>query len=629
MNNRQKEIIKVLSQTKEWCSGKYLADYFGVTSRTIRSDIEAINHIMDAKMIVSNQHYGYKIEANANVEVKSEHTQHIPQTSDERYIYILKKLLFDSREISIRKLQEELFVSESTIEKEITRIRKMVKIYPDLEIKRTKNYIVIVGSEINKRKLYKNLLSIETNGNFINLDRMNALFTGFDLIKVKNVLTTICNNYNFEIKEATFPVLMVHIGISIDRMQKRNYIHFEEGGFNETLKEYQIASDFYHEIQKYIKIEIVEAEIQLLASLLNGRTNVSATLYDREIDIERLMNDIIEEIYNVYSIDMRHDDELKTGLKAHISLMISRINNFTEIDNIFLVDLKKNYPLIFDISVHVADYIQSKIGCRISENEIGFLALHIGAAYERVDMNSVYHAVLIIPHNQSFAQLCSSKISAKFSHRMRICSVVNYFEEKNIIDLCPDMILTTTPFEHNLSIPVVPISVFVNLNDERNISNTLNNLDKTRLSFAFMSKIIKITSSKFFYKDLDLKTPKSIIELIGKDLYEANIVEENFTSKVLQREELSPASFACSIATPHAFGVDIKQSTIAIAFLKEAIMWGDYKVKIVILLAVQEQDAEILRLFFEWLSYVINSPELFNRLLSVNTYDEFILEMII
>lgn len=627
MNNRQQEIIKVLTESKDWLNGKQLAEFFHVTSRTIRSDIETINFELNTKLIISNPHYGYKIDSKTKVK---NHTiaSKIPQTSEDRYLYILKKLLFDNHEISLRRLQEELFVSETTIEKEITKIRKMVKIYPDLEIKRTKNYVVIIGNEENKRKLYKNMLSIETNGNFVNLDRMNTFFPGFDLIKVKNIFRDACSKHNFAIKEAAFPMLMTHIGISIDRMQKSNYIYFENDEKRSDTKEYQIASDFYDQIKKEIKIQPAEAEIALLADILIGRGNISATLDDREINLEQLINEIMEGIYNVYHIDMRQDDELVIGLKSHISLLIQRVKNKTEIENIFLSDIKKNYPMIFDIGTYIAHYIQETLNLKISESEIGFLALHIGSAYERANMNNVYKAVLIIPHNQSFADLCTSKLSLQFQHRMQISNVLNYYEEKEINMLCPDLVLTTTPLDHNLSIPVVPISIFINTKDESKILNTLNELDKTRLSFAFMTKIIKITSPKFFYKDLNLKTPKEIIEYISNDLYKENIVDIDFKDKVLQREQLSPASFACSIATPHAFGVEIKQSTIAIAFLKEPIQWGDFKVKIVLLLAVQEQDAEILRLFFEWLSYTINSPEQFTKLLNVNNYDEFILELI-
>lgn len=627
MNNRQQEIIKVLTESKDWLNGKQLAEFFHVTSRTIRSDIETINFELNTKLIISNPHYGYKIDSKAKVKNHTI-TSKIPQTSEDRYLYILKKLLFDNHEISLRRLQEELFVSETTIEKEITKIRKMVKIYPDLEIKRTKNYVVIIGNEENKRKLYKNMLSIETNGNFVNLDRMNTFFPGFDLIKVKNIFRDACSKHNFAIKEAAFPMLMTHIGISIDRMQKSNYIYFENDEKRSDTKEYQIASDFYDQIKKEIKIQPAEAEIALLADILIGRGNISATLDDREINLEQLINEIMEGIYNVYHIDMRQDDELVIGLKSHISLLIQRVKNKTEIENIFLSDIKKNYPMIFDIGTYIAHYIQETLNLKISESEIGFLALHIGSAYERANMNNVYKAVLIIPHNQSFADLCTSKLSLQFQHRMQISNVLNYYEEKEINILCPDLVLTTTPLDHNLSIPVVPISIFINTKDESKILNTLNELDKTRLSFAFMTKIIKITSPKFFYKDLNLKTPKEIIEYISNDLYKENIVDIDFKDKVLQREQLSPASFACSIATPHAFGVEIKQSTIAIAFLKEPIQWGDFKVKIVLLLAVQEQDAEILRLFFEWLSYTINSPEQFTKLLNVNNYDEFILELI-
>ena len=88
----------------------------------------------------------------------------IPQTSQERCIYIIQELLFKSHEINLIALQDQVFVSGYSIDNDIKKIRKMINDYPSLKLVRSKNYISLEGNETDKRKLYKQLLTAETKG---------------------------------------------------------------------------------------------------------------------------------------------------------------------------------------------------------------------------------------------------------------------------------------------------------------------------------------------------------------------------------------------------------------------------------------------------------------------------------
>ena len=83
----------------------------------------------------------------------------IPQTSQERCIYIIQELLFKSHEINLIALQDQVFVSGYSIDNDIKKIRKIINDYPSLKLVRSKNYISLEGNETDKRKLYKQLLT--------------------------------------------------------------------------------------------------------------------------------------------------------------------------------------------------------------------------------------------------------------------------------------------------------------------------------------------------------------------------------------------------------------------------------------------------------------------------------------
>lgn len=101
LNKRQEKIIIVMQESKDWVVGRELANLMGVSDRTIRSDIVKINKFYEDILIESNLKYGYRINKDKIKSLNIELTEIIPQTPEERCIYILQELLFEKNEINI------------------------------------------------------------------------------------------------------------------------------------------------------------------------------------------------------------------------------------------------------------------------------------------------------------------------------------------------------------------------------------------------------------------------------------------------------------------------------------------------------------------------------------------------
>jgi len=82
-----------------------------VSDRTIRSDIESINMEYQREIIISNKRLGYKLDEQAISEMELETHNIIPQTPQERCIWIIKELLFNSRELNLYDLENRVFIS--------------------------------------------------------------------------------------------------------------------------------------------------------------------------------------------------------------------------------------------------------------------------------------------------------------------------------------------------------------------------------------------------------------------------------------------------------------------------------------------------------------------------------------
>lgn len=633
LNQRQEKLIILLENSSRWINASELSGVLGVSRRTIRSDVNAINKFYNEQIIESNQKLGYKRCIKNNIAVKTktlEVKEQIPQTPQERCIYIIKELLMNQNGIKLTDLADKMFVSDYSIENDLKKIKKDLNKYNKLSIERVKNIIRLDGDEESKRKLYKGLLAEETSGNFLNINQLSALFTEFDLLEVKKIFEDVLRMYNFHVREMVFPTLIIHIGVSIERMIQNCHITTERKSSKIfESKEYTIAKAFYEKIQPIYNINIVEDEVVILTLLLMGRKSTSYTenfvyLSSNEVHVEHLVDEILDAINIDLSINFKEDNDLRIGLTMHLQSLLERHMNNITIANVYLSEIKRKYPLIFEMAVKMVKFLCTKLDMSIAESEIGFLALHFGAAYERLCMQNKYRAVMIYPIDQAMSTLCVRKVENHFGERMDIVGCFGVFERDNIKELNPDIILTTLPLTHSLNIPTIRISLFVNNTDESNIFQALNRLDKNKFKEEFHEQFLSIIKKDVFYYNMDLNTPDKIISYICDDLYKKKYVSKEFKQSVLQRESMSATSFVYAFAVPHALKMNALKSALAVALLKKPVVWGAYEVRMVLLIALAEEDCDIFKKFFEWLGEAVNDVDSVSLLLQAKSYEDFI-----
>lgn len=626
MSTRQKKIIEILNEKNDWITGKELSMMLGVSDRTIRNDIDQLVKTYKG-IIESSVRYGYRINpevfAGSNIEIK----EAIPQSSEERCKYIIKKLLFEKSHLNIYDLQYDIYVSEFTLKNDFKRLGRMLEKFDDIELVKEGNYLSLKGSEESKRRVYKDLLANETNGNFINIHKIDQLFPNINLIKVKNILEKVLEKHSYKVREETFPLLMIHVGVAIQRMMSYHYIETSKNRseIKETT-EYAIAKDFFEKVTASLHFEVNENELTLFASLLMGRQQ-SNVYMDREqylLDAEELAKKIIHMTNQKYDIDFSQDAVFKDGMILHIQNLLERMSNHTMLSNVCLAEIKKTYPLVFEMSVFIGHIIEEYTKHTISEDEIGFLAIHIGAAYDRLNIRYFYHAVLIQPNNNAMAGICRDKIMERFGDRLVIDTILTYYERSVIESLDPDLILSTVPLTHKLDIPTVSISMFVNNNDEYKIFRELNELEKKRQKAAFEDYIKGLILEDYYFYNLECDDYEEVIDLMCDKLYAGGRVEESFKMSTYEREKMAYTSFSFGYAIPHALNYSAIKSTIAIAILKKPVQWGEYEVRLVLLLAVRDDERGLLKVFFDWFGNICDDSLLLSNIMKAKTAKDFI-----
>lgn len=633
LNERREKILMMLKNNNSWITGKEMSQLLNVSDRTIRSDIAYINIYYDNILIESDIRKGYHLSKETPLSLSAHIENIIPQTSSQRCFYIVHELLFKKNELNLVYLMDKLFISDSSLGNDLKEIKKILETYPTLKLKRYKNYISLEGNEKDKRELYIDLLWKKLRKNYLNLDFLATLFPNLEFFRVKELLENILNKHKCTVREMELPVIMTYIGVSIERMLCNNYMEADD--INKyVIKdiELNVAQEFYQNISNKLHIKSNENESIYLADLLFGKIKAetcdNVPLLDSNYKVNQLVSNILNNIYIQFDVDLRDDKDLQEGLSAHILQLLERKKRNINICNLYLDELKYKYPFFFEMAVQVGKIIEENLNITIDEVDISFIEQHLGAALERMNYKNKYKVILINPNNQALSSLCIKKIGSVFHERMVMIGCINYFEKKEVLNLKPDLILTTFPLEHNLNILTVQISFFINSEDEIKIFKALNLLDSIRYKEVFTSSFKNMIEPKFFYLDLDIDTPEKVLTFMSDELYNAGFVDKEFKEAVLKREKLSPTSFIYSFAIPHPIKAMGKASKIPVAILKKPIQWGEFQVKLVLLLAIQENNEKIMRTFFDWFSDIVRDPEKLSCLMKSKSYNEFINQII-
>ena len=632
-NKRQEQLLAILSERRDWMTSRQLAGLLQVSDRTIRSDVEAINKHTDPPPIESNVRQGYRLCEDARPALASgaeTREADIPQTPGARCAYMIQKLLFEVKELNLTMLQSQIYVSGYSIDNDLKRIRKMLEPYSGLKLVRNKECISLKGDEASKRRFYRDLLVAEVQENFLNLNTLAHLYRSFNLIEVKDIFVDVLEEYDYSIHESMFPMLILHAGTSIERMNCANYINMEEGmqGLEDTI-EYQIAQTFFDRISKRLHITVHDGEVGMFALVIMGRRAANYTsdfvnYNGKWMNTKKLVAEALEQVYALFGLDFRQDADLVAGLKMHFHGLIERVKNQVRMEDVFVEEIKRKYPLVFEMGIYVLEFLEQRLGRPISDVESCYIALHLGAASERMNSVRKYRAVMILPHNQSFSDMCVKKISDMFRERMEVVKVFGYFEEDEVSALDPDLLLSTFPLEHGLDVETVSINLFVDSETESKILQAINRLDKKGFRLEFTSHIGNLIRKEHYHSQVDMDQPEEIIRMLCAGLEKEGIVEPEFTEVVLKREQMSPTSFVNTFAIPHAFGAFARNSTIAVAQLKNPVKWGAFEVRLVMLFAINEGDARMIKIFFDWVSNVVNQPEELAKLVAPCSYEEFI-----
>lgn len=95
-------------------------------------------------------------------------------------------------------------------------------------------------------------------------------------------------------------------------------------------------------------------------------------------------------------LNKKLNDNIYITLTDHISFALERKEKNLEYQNALLWEIKKFYPMEYEIGLEALDIIEDKLKVRLSEDEAGFIALHIVNAQLDTNMSNTLQITELI-----------------------------------------------------------------------------------------------------------------------------------------------------------------------------------------------------------------------------------------
>lgn len=649
-NKRMIKILHLFVENKKILNSEQIALSVGVSSRTIRTDLKELDRMLktNGASIVAETGSGYRLEIINNeafnlffsgfqkeVETVVSKDNVVPSDPQDRAMFIMHRLLMntlysDSEIIDPYDLADELFISISTLKKDIKVIDRILDRFSLRVILSSQTGVHIKGDEAKIRYCISefifnrsSLTTVEMNGFY------EDIFPSEDAKRIREILLGVMEHMQIRLTDIAFKNLLIHIVIMLKRINHQQKIDYDDKHMDilKSSNEFFASVEIIDKIQSEMSVDLHDEVYYLTQHLISSKKFLTTDFNAQEVEYENKasIEEIIDQIKMETGIDLSDDTQLISGLAIHLNVALNRLRFHMNIRNDFLDSMKSAYPYAFELAVKASEIIERIYEIRTNENEIGFLAVHFGAALERKGLNDkgkVVNAIIVCASGVAMAMLVKEKIKQHFQNCIHIVKTCPLYEvDEALIDEV-DLVLATVPMDHIKSDKIIQIHVLLNQEDINQVEKAIHH---NQVSSNFQLKSI-------FREDLYMENVKGascdeVLNYITDYMICKDYMDEKTKQSIFKREEMATTELGSMVAMPHALQNDMDEAMVAVAILEKPILWDREKVQVVLLLSIPKSAYGMWEEVFKSLYGYLIANFGVQKLMKGCTYDEFIKDL--
>lgn len=284
--------------------------------------------------------------------------------------------------------------------------------------------------------------------------------------------------------------------------------------------------------------------------------------------------------------------------------------------------------MIYDISTYVSLYINNFFKNEvIAEDEIGFIALHIGAEIHRQKSDGEkISTILVLPKYLELESYVKKQILKNFHENLNIVDSIYSCEYLNDYSRTAELIITTFPlsyFKNTNIFEIVSISPFFNSEDQLKIHEGIDSIKKKRLNQILINQFDYFFNKELFHLDNgSYKDEYDVINFLAKDLINKNYAPKEFLTHIINREKLTSTAFN-NVSVPHQFFTETMKTGTNVLISKEGIRWKNNLVHIVLMVCIKNEDKKNFTFLYEALLNLFTQDDIVQIVKSSTSFEDF------
>lgn len=476
LSTRQRDILMCLLQSSTECTVAQLAQQFCASARTIRYDLEEIASFL-AKH--SNAALIRKPRKGLRVQIESPDKKALLEELNtfnpaqalspaERQNLIIATLLVAEGPIYIRDLEAATGYSESTLLKDLDQVEKWLN-RRQLQFIRRQNFgLEVRGAEVALRQSMLDFLDTVLGPN-----DAARIMAGLDVegpfrryaqqlvypgqVKIcASLVRTIESNLSWRFADSALVILALRLALACKRSSSGYTISLAAGLQEQVEKRSEFPA--IKAALSPLQLPLPELANTILGILSVPRLSEENAGNDKD-DVRQLALEIAMVAEGMLGEELLGSDtRFINDLIQHLRPTLNRINLGIRVDNPLLDPVREKYPEYMETAAVATGIIRNRLGKEVPEEEIGYIALHIGAVVERRRQRAqgLPGAVLVCPGGLGTTNILSARLAQEFPG-LRLLAVCSMFEVESVVHReKADFIVATVALETSSS-PVVVV----------------------------------------------------------------------------------------------------------------------------------------------------------------------------
>lgn len=408
MNHRVYKILQLLLAQSSPLTVDQIAKQVEASNKTVRNDLKEAVVLCEPYQVSISKKTGVGVELsglhsnklNLKRVIEQKVSGQMEYSLATRRIFISLRLLNADEPIFASSLAKELYISKATVHKDIRSLRSAFEAYK-LEICSSGNGMYVKGKERHIRdaifsfmyrdNAYYKLSAILLNAEQTVLDNEfiypSMDYCGIDFKTIFQIALDRGKKVFDGLSYQRTQALLLRIFINVIRVTSEHSIALSRKFLSQIkgLKYDAEAKNIYNGIFEKYDVMFNELEVQYLRAYINS--TMTSSVQEKETFLEMKAREFTYSLIAAWGKKLKYpfdqDKKLFENVLAHSLPAMLRFQHAIPIENPLLETIKAQFKNTFHVTAECCKELSKRFNIKISEDEVGFLSLHLALALDR------------------------------------------------------------------------------------------------------------------------------------------------------------------------------------------------------------------------------------------------------